>query len=151
MMSAVLPSPAERLAQTREHLRRALHDDSSPPRRAANDPVTGDPQAQSWLERLRSIPGAAIAVDAVGLWWTRHPMRVPVALALTTASNAARPLAQRHPLALVGGALVLGALLAWSRPWRWALKPALFAGLLPQLLLSALKAAPPQKDRPKVP
>lgn len=150
-MSAVLPSPAERLAQTREHLRRALHDDSAAPRGAANDPVTGEPQAQSWLERLRSIPGAAIAVDAVGLWWTRHPMRVPMALALTTATSAARPLAQRHPLALVAGALVLGALFAWSRPWRWALKPALFAGLLPQLLLSALKAAPPQKDRPNVP
>jgi hypothetical protein len=149
-MSAMLPSPADRVALSREHLRQALRSVAAP-RTPATDPLTGAPTAVPWLERLKSIPGAAIAVDALGQWWARHPLRVAVALAAQTATSIAKPIAQRHPLGLVLCALLLGGLFAWSRPWRWALKPALFAGLLPQLLLSALKASPPLPAHPPVP
>ena len=148
-MSAVLPTAAERVAMSREHLRQALHE-ATAPHRPATDPLTGAPVATPWLERLKSIPGASIAIEAVGLWWSRHPARLAVGVARQAADVAVRPIAQRHPLALVAGAFAIGAALAWSRPWRWALKPALFAGLLPQLLLSALKEAP-RPDRPRAP
>jgi hypothetical protein len=148
-MSAVLPSATERVALSREHLRRALHDEAAP-HRPATDPLTGAPMPLPWLERLKSIPGAGIAIEAIGLWWSRHPARLALSVAGHTAETVVRPIAQRHPLALVATAFAIGAVLAWSRPWRWALKPALFAGLLPQLLVSALKQAP-GSDRPQVP
>ena len=144
-MSAVLPSPAERVALSREHLRQAMHA-AVAPHQPARDPVTGAPLVVPWLDRLKAIPGAAIAIDGITQWWARHPARVAVGVASHTADAMLRPIAQRHPLALVFGALAAGALLAWARPWRWALKPALFAGLLPQLLLSALKAPAPPPD-----
>jgi len=146
-MSAVLPSAAERLAISREHLRRALHDAAAP--RRPTDAVPGAPLALPWLERLRSIPGADIAIDAVGLWWSRHPARLAVSVASLSAEMIVRPIAQRHPLALVGAAFAVGAVLTWSRPWRWALKPTLLAGLLPQLLVSALKPAPHSQRPPQ--
>ena len=144
-MSAVLPSPAERVALSREHLRQALHAAVSP-RRPVTHPITGAPLALPWFDRLKAIPGAAIAIDAITQWWARHPARVAVGVASHTADAMLRPIAQRHPLALVFGALAVGAVFAWSRPWRWGLKPAVFAGLLPQLLLSALKAPAPPPD-----
>lgn len=149
-MSAVLPSTAaERVAQSREHLRQALHAGRGSRRPAAD--ASGAPIALPWFARLKSIPGAAIAIDALELWWARHPARLPVTLAGHTANTVLRPIAQRHPVSLVFSALAVGAVFAWSRPWRWALKPAVFAGLLPQLLMSAMKQAPSQSDRSRAP
>ena len=67
-----------------------------------------------------------------------------VAMAASATKAALQPLAQRHPLALVIVALVLGALLIGTRPWRWRwlLKPALVAGLLPPLIAKAAAAVP---------
>jgi hypothetical protein len=48
----------------------------------------------------------------------------------------------RHPLALVAVAAVAGAGLAWARPWRWAIRSALFAGLLPQLTTRVVASLP---------
>jgi hypothetical protein len=47
----------------------------------------------------------------------------------------------RHPLGSAIAALLLGALVARLRPWRWTLKPAWWAALWPQAL-AALAAAP---------
>ena len=150
-MSAVLPSAAERVSLSREHLRQAMQPAASR-QRAANDPLTGEPLAVPWLDRARALPGAAVTIDAVGAWWEHHPMRLPLTLAAKTATSLARPIAEKHPLRLVLGAAAVGGLLAWGRPWRWALKSALFAGLVPQLILSAMKKPPvAPTDRPRLP
>jgi len=60
----------------------------------------------------------------------------------SAARAALRPTAQRHPLGLMLGALLMGGLLVWSRPWRWLLGPALSAGWMPQLLLWAITQRP---------
>lgn len=43
---------------------------------------------------------------------------------------------QRHPGLCAAGAVLLGALLARAKPWRWALSSGLWAMLLPRLLPS---------------
>lgn len=68
--------------------------------------------------------------------------------------------AEQHPLALVGGALLAGAVLARVRPWRWLLRPALVAGIASQVtarlidnmsgprLMQAAANLLSQRDRP---
>jgi len=55
-------------------------------------------------------------------------------------------LARQRPLATVAGAAAAGALIVWIRPWRHVLKPALFAGLLSQLLSHALTRQTANRD-----
>jgi len=147
-VSAVLP-PADRLAQSRERLRLAMHDPAAAERAAAGSRAA-EPAA-AWLESLKSIPAVAIVIDAVSTWWARHPMRIATMVAADAAKAAVQPVAQRHPWGLVLGAAVAGGLIAWSRPWRWGVKPALFAGLLPQLLMTALEQQRRQPDPPAAP
>ncbi|MDZ7919173.1 hypothetical protein [Rhodoferax sp.] len=71
-------------------------------------------------------------------WWEHHPLHATGALANGLAQTLLRPLAQRHPLALAAGAAAVGAMLALSRPWRWAFKPTLLNAMGPALLSSLL-------------
>lgn len=141
-MSAVLQSPSQRLAHSREQLRLSLH---QPP--AAESPA-GSSSTLNWLDELRANPGVSILVGVVSHWWSRHPLRVAATVAVGAATAAVKPIAQRHPWGLLAGAFVVGGLLAWSRPWRWT-KPALLAGLLPQLLLAGFRISESQADRPR--
>lgn len=136
-MTAV-PALAERLAQSRERLRQALN--RAPDEAGARPQQTTGAAAPWWVE-LKSLPGAAIVIEAAQQWWARHPLRVTVLAAINAVQVVARPVAQRHPFSLVLGAMVVGALLAWQRPWRLAFAPALWAGLLPQLLVTSLARA----------
>lgn len=129
-------SACERLELSRQRLRQGLRD-SVAPRRAATQSAERGPVAR-WLDRLKAIPAVSILLDTVRNWWERHPVRVVSIVAAEGAGAVARPIAQRHPLALVAAALLLGVVFAWSRPWRWIVQPALLAGLLPQLLSKAL-------------
>lgn len=150
-LSAVLPSPYARLAQSREQLRIALQGptaDAAPGggQRAAS-------KTPAWLDALQSSPGVHILIDAAGQWWARHPLRAAATVATIAATAAVHPIAQRHPFGLVAGAAIFGGLVVWCRPWRWS-KPALLAGVLPQLLLAAVRAVPPRpgrQDRPRAP
>jgi hypothetical protein len=67
-----------------------------------------------------------------------------VALAADAAKTVVQPVAQRNPLGLMFGAFLVGGLLAWSRPWRRILTPALLVGLLPQLLSRIASNMPAQ-------
>ncbi len=123
---------ADRLALSRERLRQSLRDLSAAPGVAPGQRASGSGVA--WLGGgLASIPGASLVIEALSQWWSQHPLRMAGTLLADTAKTVLRPVAQRNPLGLVLGAAALGALLVWSRPWRWIFRPALFAGLLPQL------------------
>lgn len=118
----------ERIELSRARLRQAMLP-------APALPADGSPAAPlAWLERLKDQPAIAIVIDTLRSWWSRHPMRAVVHVASEATNAVAKPIAQHNPIALVAVAGLAGALLAWSRPWRWALKPALFAGLMPQLI-----------------
>lgn len=118
--------------------------------RAALTPAPASPSlhdhaggaAASWLRRLKTLPAASPVIHSVMGWWSQHPLRAWVALATGASRAAVEPLAQRKPYTLVLTAALFGAAFAWSRPWRWALKPVLFAGLAPQLAARVAAALP---------
>ncbi len=141
------PEPTQRLDLSRERLRLAMHCKERPARR--DSPASSQPESRSsstvdWLDSLRALPGAGIVIDAVSQWWQRSPLRLASLVAGDATRTVVRPLAQRHPLGLLVGAVFVGGLFAWSRPWRWMIKPALFAGLLPQIVSSAVAQVPLQ-------
>lgn len=122
---------SDRLALSRERLRQALGGEVEAGGDATRWHKRGP--ASALMERLKSIPGASILIDALRGWWVEHPMRAAGSVALDAATAALRPMAKRNPLGLIVIALFVGGLLAWSRPWRWIVQPALFAGLSSQL------------------
>jgi hypothetical protein len=152
--SAALPTACERLVLSRERLRRALPQGSAAaggttwPGSGA-EPGGGLP---AWLSNLAALPGAGIVIDAWRAWWAKHPLRVAGEVGVEAVRSVLQPIARSHPLALVLGALLLGGVLAATRPWRWILKPAWFAGLWPQLFLQNLSHhARSSAGRPGVP
>ncbi len=110
---------AQRLAESRERLRLSMTRQHAP-----------------------TDGAAAPMLDALQDWWAAHPLHVAGVVAADAAKTLIRPIAQRHPIALLAGALLLGGVLVWAKPWRGILKPALLAGLLPQLLSKAMAVVP---------
>lgn len=130
--------PLERLTITRERLRQAL---AAPV--AAREAETLPPGWRTvWLDNLHRIPAAQAALDALQSWWAHHPWRVPALMAGDASQAMLRPVAKRHPMALVLGAVVFGAMLVWSGPGRRLLRPALLLGLLPRLIGRTLSRMP---------
>ncbi len=117
-----------RIEASRARLRQAMQ---PPPASQVGEPLTGP---LAWLARIKDQPSIAVVIDALQSWWSHHPMRPLIQVAREATNAVAKPIAQHNPVALVLAAGLLGVVLAWSRPWRWALKPALFAGLMPQLV-----------------
>lgn len=134
-----MSSPTERLALSRERLRQAMGPKAS---RGASSGEARSPGA--WLDGLKTHPAGAILIEAVARWWSQHPLRLATMVAADATGAMVRPLAQRNPLGLVLGALLVGGALAWSRPWRWLLTPALLAGVVPQLFSKLMALVPPQ-------
>ena len=117
----------DRIETSRARLRLAM----TP--RAPDMPAKHPSSSPSWLDRLGALPLVHSVVDSVGSWWSHHPLRPITEVAGEASSAMVKPVAKRHPLALVAGAALVGAALAWTRPWRWVFRSALFAGLVPQL------------------
>lgn len=150
----VARSACERLELSRQRLKQALQADAAgagqrPGQGGAAPGAQSDAQSGAgnaphspWLAGLRSTPGRSALLDALLAWWGYHPMRMYGVLASRAAETLARPVASRHPYGLVLSAAVIGALLVWSRPWRWIVRPALFAGLLPVLARASLAQMP---------
>ena len=136
-MTTHLSTPSERLALSRERMRNAMQRPHAP---ASAHFATGAPSGGvNVFDLLKlALPGAAVAIDALAQWWAGHSGQSANQLAGQVANEVLRPLAKRHPIALVAGAAALGALLIWSRPWRWALRPQLLGTLGPVVLSSVL-------------
>ncbi|HSV69391.1 MAG TPA: hypothetical protein VLI72_04715 [Methylibium sp.] len=130
-----LPTPCERLALSRDRIRQALAD-AAPGERAAGA------DAASWRDELRSVPGAELLLEVLDQWWSQHPLRAAGLAALALLRSAIEPLVRRHPLQSLLGALLIGGLLVWLRPWRWVLGTTLLAGLLQRMVAGAM--APPK-------
>ncbi|HET9977228.1 MAG TPA: hypothetical protein VFQ20_07325 [Burkholderiaceae bacterium] len=143
-MSDLPQTPSARLAQSRAALRASLQD-AAP----AGSAEGGNPRPP-WLDAMRANPGVSLVAGMLGQWWSRHPLRFAATLAASATKAAVQPFAERHPWRLLAGACVVGGLLAWSRPWRWP-RAALWTGLLPQLLMATVRAAPTRPEHPPEP
>lgn len=133
-------SAIERLALSRAQLRAAM----LPAPRTSSSGVAGGIQSMAarLVDKVRAAPAAGMVIDTLETWWEQHPLRTASLVGAEVARKVTAPLAERNPLLLVGGAVVFGALIAMTRPWRWLLRPALFAGLLPALAATAIKQLP---------
>lgn len=146
------PDAATRLAESRDRLRSAMTVPPPPVRAARAARPDGSPSSplvdrgmgllRGLFSKVRTLPAADILVDAVETWWAAHPMHTAGAMAMEASKVYVQPIARRNPIALVAGAAVFGAVVFLTRPWRWALRPVLLAGLLPQIVSHALRRAP---------
>jgi hypothetical protein len=122
----------QRVALSRERLRQAMQTTSAPS--GASAPGGSTTASANLFDALKSIPGAGIFLDAVNTWWAQHPLHTAGLVATGAAKAIVQPMAQKNPFGLMIAMVLLGAMVAWKKPWRWLLTPALFAGLLPQLV-----------------
>ena len=129
-MAAAPAAPAEHLLQSRERLRAALQ--------AAAAASSAEPgRASSGAPAAAPALGAALLATLLRQWWEKHPAHQAATLAAQTARELTLPVAQKHPVALVGGAFVVGAGLIALRPWRLLSGAALLSRLAPTLLRMA--------------
>lgn len=134
-------SAIERLASSRQQLQIALAQTVESRRPRA--PAVGH-TAPAWLNELKAVPGVGILVQALSAWWAKYPLNAAGVMAFDAANALAKPLAARHPVPLILGAVLVGGLLVRSRPWRWILKPALLAGLMAQVSAKLVAQVPLQ-------
>jgi hypothetical protein len=138
----------ERLTQSREQLRQALHQLGSPPNRPAD--ADANTFIAGLVANLQVSPGTRVLLELAQSWWIRQPARGAMTLASEAATELLNPVAQRHPFGLVAGAAAAGALLVWLRPWRGVCTSALLAGFGTKLVSEvALRMTPASKQKPE--
>lgn len=142
-----VPASAEsnRLALSRERIRVAMRNSAGVKPQPQSKSISGSQiLAGAWLDSLQSLPVVKVVTEALRSWWKQHPVRMVGIVAGDAVKSIANPVAQRYPFGLVLGAFLVGAVLAWNRPWRWVFRPVLLAGLLPQIFSSAIANLPIQ-------
>ncbi len=134
-------SALDRVSASRERLRLAMQKPKKPSPSKLSGRGIGSYGASA-LAHLKEIPALAVLLAALENWWSQHPLRTAAIVGAEASRTLVEPLARRNPLMLMLGALLFGCLLARARPWRWILRPALLAGLLPQLASQAIRQLP---------
>ncbi len=143
MVSLAAPDAVERVNASSHRLMLSR----SRPRHAVDQataeiPTTAPSSTAGLSKDLTTRLTGGLATHAVHQWWSSHPLRlvsdVPLDAAKTLTTSVIKPVAQRHPVAVITGAAAIGALLVWSRPWRWLLAAAVLASVLPKLLSQVL-------------
>lgn len=134
-------SPVERLTLSRERLRAAMQPPPIKPHSHLLSESIGE-FAKDLVAHVRAMPGLGGLIEPIEAWWVRHPLRTASLVAAEASRKLTTPIAERHPLVLVFGAVLVGALLTLSRPWRWLVSPAVFAGLLPSLVSRTIRELP---------
>ncbi len=137
-------TPVQRLNLSRAQISAVLQQRHAPPPASASAWRQAAPAAAALFDGLKAIPGVGVVADALAHWWAQHPLRSVVVLADGALQAVVTPLARRHPYTLAAGALLVGALLAWSRPWRLARRHGLLNGLGPALVAVAMARMPLQ-------
>ena len=133
---------AERLALSRNELREAMMAIAYP---APKPSVLGpgvENVVKSLMDKALDLPGADIVLKSMERWWKDHPLRTAGVVAGEASRRLVQPALERNPQGFLLGALALGGLFVLTKPWRWLLRPALFMGLMPQLISQALKHMP---------
>jgi hypothetical protein len=122
-------TPLERIEITRARLGRAM----LPPAVSRN---RKKPTRLSWLDSVKDLPLLGGFIRLLREW------RPVGQLVLDVTRTAVTPMAERRPLTLVLVAGATGAILFWSRPWRWIFSSAVLAGFLPRLVLRVVSKVP---------
>lgn len=144
-LAAVEPeTAAQRLEKSREQIRESIAAAALPQRHAVALAQTGDaPSAlQTLLDKAMAYPAVNVIVDAAQSWWRYHPWRAVGAVAADAGRVAVAPVANRHPVALVIGAALVGALLLRWGPWRWVARRTIVAGFVPRLVTRVAASVP---------
>lgn len=147
-------SPQARLGASRVALQqwmiRTYHPERLAPNpdTAAHGPVRGNdtnPDDPPWLsalvDSLSDVPIGAVAARYLRRWWRRHPLRATAELGDELGRELLAPAAEKHPWLLLGGAVVVGALLSRLKPWRWMSGSAILSSILPPISIASLLAS----------
>ena len=137
-------SPVERLALSRLAMGEVLLAAAIAAAPSPGESSMAGAAGAAWRAALHNWPGAELLVGVLRDWWDQHPAQALLSAVAQAAQAALRPLARRHPFALMAGAALAGAVLARTRPWRWLSAALPLAGTLGVLLKMGLggKATP---------
>ena len=133
---AKLLPPQQRLEASRASLRVAMTPDPSLPA-AKKAGLLGKLGLGASLDGALSHPLVATLRDTATQWWANHPWRPVIVVGLEAANQLAIPVARKHPLRLLGVAMLGGAILSRLKPWKWILLsagPTLALSMLPTLI-----------------
>lgn len=140
--TATLPGATERLHQSRQKMRDQMLALNASSAQAQATRQRSD-QSSALLATLTALPVLGPLIHSAVSWWADHPLHAVADLFIRPNASATgpikQPLTQRHPWALLLGAVAVGALLMWARPWRFGLlRRAVYAGVVPQMINSLL-------------
>lgn len=140
-MTTDTPAAAKmRLELSRQKLSAAMQPAPEPP--PSVSARTRSSRVEPFMQKLHEVPWFAEVLSSVQAWWQQHPLR-PISRVAGEASQAViTPIAKRSPWSFVAVSAVVGAGLAYSRPWRWIFRSAIFAGLLPQIAKRVVRRIP---------